>query len=320
VRAHWKPILALLLTAPFLTELLSGSLPASVFFRPPVYLFLATVGYGFPILLLREFAMRRQLGLAGWFILGLIYGIFNEGIIAKTFYLAANVPMKNFDGYGYAFGMAIPWAITISIWHALHSFIYPVVAVSCFFPEHRRSAWLNRPAILWLAIPTVAVGTLMFFHQGNDRAAGQPVHFILMIVVSGLLLWLATKLATRPSLGDAETLRTPAIFLGGLAVLALLLAPLLLSAWKIPVFLFYGYSILVVVVMLWLLRRRASLPVNNVLLFAIGDDTLLALFGLAGAIGAGSMQKIVTSVCFLLLFGWVWMWLRKRAGSGADSR
>ena len=77
MRAHWKPTVALLLAAPFLTELLSGNLPASVFFRPQVYPFLATVGYGFPILLLREFAVRRQLGLASLFLLGLVYGIFN---------------------------------------------------------------------------------------------------------------------------------------------------------------------------------------------------------------------------------------------------
>ena len=133
MRAHWKPVLSLLLLAPFLTELLSGNLPASQFFQPQVYVFLATVGYGFPILLLREFAVRRRLGLAGLFMLGLVYGIFNEGILARTFYLASNVPIKTFDGYGYVFGVAIPWAITISIWHALHSFVYPIVAVSYFF-------------------------------------------------------------------------------------------------------------------------------------------------------------------------------------------
>ena len=69
MRSHWKPLLALLLTTPFLTELLSDSMPAREFFRPPVLLFLATVGYGFPILLLREFAVRRHLGLAGLFVL-----------------------------------------------------------------------------------------------------------------------------------------------------------------------------------------------------------------------------------------------------------
>lgn len=72
MRAHWKPVLALLLLPPFVTELLTGSLPASKFFQPPVFLFLATVGYGFPVLLLREFAVRRQPGVAGLFLLGIV--------------------------------------------------------------------------------------------------------------------------------------------------------------------------------------------------------------------------------------------------------
>ena len=257
-------------------------------------------------MLLREFAIRRQLGLAGLCLLGLVYGIFNEGIIAKTFYLAANVPIKNFDGYGYVFGLAIPWAITISVWHALHSFVYPVVAVCYFFPEHRQAPWLNRPACGLLAMPTVLVGTLMFFHADRDRAAGHPVHFLLMLVVSGLLLWLATRLGPRPALGDEARVPTPTILLGGLAFLALVLVPILLAAAKIPVTIFYGYNALLVVLILWRLRRQAAWPINQVLLFAIGDDTVLALFGLAGAVGAGSIQRICTNGCFLLLFGWVW--------------
>ncbi len=313
VRSNWKPILALLLVAPFLTELLSGNLPASQFFQPQVYVLLATVGYGFPILLLREFAVRRQLGLAGLFILGLVYGIFNEGIIAKTFYLASNVPIKNFDGYGYVFGVAIPWAITISIWHALHSFVYPIVAVCYFFPEHRQSPWLSRRAIVLLAIPTALVGVLTFFHPDKGRAAGNPAHFIAMMIISGLLVWLATKLKPRPAMGDSGMLQTRAVFLGGLAFFAFLFVPIVLAAVKIPVSVFYAYNFTLLALMLWLLLRRESLPLNTMLLFAIGDDALMALAGLAGAIVRQDIQRMVTSLAFLAVFGWLWMRLRKQS-------
>jgi hypothetical protein len=312
VRSSWKPTLALLLLAPFLTELLSGNLPASQFFQPQVYVFLATVGYGFPILLLRELAVRRQLGLAGLFALGLVYGIFNEGILAKTFYLAIKVPIGTFDGYGYVFGIAVPWAITISIWHALHSFVYPIVAVCYFFPAHRQSPWLSRRAIVLCAIPTALVGVLMFFHPDKDRAAGDPAHFIAMVIGSGLLIWLATQLKSRPAMGDSGMLQTPAIFVGGLAFLAFLFVPIVLAAVKIPVSVFYAYNLILVALMLWLLRRRESWPLNNVLLFGIGDDTLMALAGLAGAMARQDIQRMVTSLAFLAVFGWLWMRLRKR--------
>jgi hypothetical protein len=330
MRRCWKPAVALILATPFLTELLSGSLPASRFFQPQVLLFLATVGYGFPVLLLREFAVRRQFGLASLFVVGLVYGIFNEGIIAKTFYLAKNVPINTFDGYGYAFGVAIPWAITISIWHALHSFIYPLFAVSYFFPEHRRSPWLNRPAIVLLAALTIAIGTLMFFHRDKDRPPGDAAHFILMIALVSLLLWLSTRLKS-PSDSGSRHKETPsrigvrtskfgsrAVFLGGLAFVSLVVVPLLLAGAKVSLYAFHAYTIGLVALILWLINRRASLSVNDVLLFALGDDTLMALVGLATAIGAGMTQRIVTNALFLVLF--VWVFLRLRSAAIAASR
>jgi hypothetical protein len=188
-----------------------------------------------------------------------------------------------------------------------------VVAIGCFFPKERPSSWLGSTAIVLLAIPTAAVGALMFFHQSTDRAAGTPAHFLLMIAVGGALLWLAARLRSRPLLGEPDKLRASAILLGGLAFVALLFAPILLAGAKVPVPVFYGYILLLVGGIMWLLRRRTSLPLNNVLLFGIGDDTLLALFGLAGAIGMGNIQRIVTCVGFILVFGALWMKLRKSA-------
>ena len=312
--------MAVLLVAPFLTELLSGNLPASVFFRPQVFLCLATIGYGFPIVLLREFAVRRGLGLAGFFLLGLVYGIFNEGIIAKTFYLAIDVPIRNFDGYGFAGGVAIPWAITISIWHAFHSFIYPVVLVGYFFPEHRQSPWLTRRALLWLAVPTIVAGALVFFLPGNGRPAEGPLLFILMLAVACLLGWLAAKLGSRPALGGLERLRSRAFFLGGLAFVLFLFVPIVMAGVKTPLAAFYGYIVLLLILMLHLLRRRAALSINNVLLFAVGDDVLLALLGLTGAIAVGGLERIASNAGFLLLFGGFWLRLRKAAADTALSR
>jgi len=312
--AHWKPVAALLLLAPFLTELLSGSLPAPAFFRPQVLLFLTTVGYGFPILLLREFAVRRRLGIFGLVALGFVYGIFNEGIIAKTFYLATNVPIHNFDGYGYTGGIAIPWAITISTWHALHSFLYPIVAIYYFFPSHRESPWLDWKGIVMLAIPTVVMGTLIFFSHGKDRTDGQLPHFILMVVMSGLLVWMVTKLSASPALGGDGTFKLPPILWGCLAFLLLVFVPVLFASVKIPTIVFYGYYALFFVLLSCLLGRDALLPTTTVLLFAMGDDSLLALFGLAGGIGQMNIQKLVTNALFLFVFAWLFIRLRKSTG------
>jgi hypothetical protein len=313
VRSHWKPIVALLVVTPFLTELLSGSLPAPAFFRPQVLLFLATVGYGFPVLLLRELAVRRQLGVLGLFVLGLVYGIFNEGILAKTFYLATNVPISNFDGYGYVWGIAIPWAITISVWHALHSVLYPIVAIYYFFPNHRESPWLNWQWLAGLAVPTVVVGTLIFFGHQKDREAGWLDHFILMVFLSGLFILIAARLPSAPALGGGGTFKMPAVFWGGLGFLLLIFVPVLFAGVKIFPVAFYGYHILFFALMLNRLGRQTWLPVTTVLLFALGDDSVMALFGFASAVGQTNVAKLVTNACFLAGFTWLFARLRKAA-------
>ena len=296
-----------------MTELLSGSLPASEFFRPPVFLFLTTVGYGFPILLLREFAVRRRLGLLGLLALGLVYGIFNEGIIAKTFYLAANVPIRNFDGYGYTGGIAVPWAINISLWHALHAWLYPLAAVYYFFPGHRESPWLSWKGIALLAIPTVVIGALVFFNREPDREAGQPGHFILMLAAGGGLVWLATKLPAAPALGGGGMFQIPAIFWGGLGFLVLILGPVLLAGVKAPVILFHGYyGVCCVWITRWL-RKRELISVTTLLLFAMGNDALLVMFGIVGGVEQGSIQRLITSAFFLAIFAGMIMRLRKSA-------
>ena len=314
MRSHWKPIVALLLLTPCLTELLSGSLTAPKFFQPPVFLFLATVGYGFPILLLREFAVRRQLGVAGLFVLGIVYGMFNEGILAKTFYLATNVPINTFDGYGYVFGIAVPWAITISVWHTLHAMLYPIVAVYYFFPNQRETPWLKRRKIIWLAVPTAALGTLIFFSHNQDRKAGHWEHFLLMAITSAILMWLATRLPSAPKLGDNERLRWRPIFWGAGGFLALLFLPVLMAGAKVPAVVLCGYCALLIFFALRKLVRRPALPTTAVLGFAIGDDLLMALAGVAIAIGQGNIERLITNGVFILVFGWLIVRLRSCAG------
>jgi len=316
MRAHWKPVITVLLITPVLTELLSGNLPPSVFFRPQAFLFLATVGYGFPVLLLREFAVRRRLGLTGLLGLGFVYGIFNEGIIAKTLYLATNVPIRGFDGYGYAAGIAWPWAITVSTWHAFHSLLYPLVATYYFFPDQRNAPWFNRPGLVGLALPTILLGTLIFFTHSPEREAGHLLQFAIMIVAGALITGIALRLPAAPTLGHAHPLRWPAMVWGSTGYLVLTLVPVLLANAKIPVSAFMGYAAGLFALILCWLRKRASLPVTTVLLYAIGDAVVVALFGIGGALRHGAIQKLVASALFLAVFGWLITRLREDSRTG----
>ena len=76
-----------------------------------VLMAMMTIGYGFAVLLLREQAVRMRAGGISILLLGLIYGIYNEGIIAKTFLRVHGVPIKTFDSYGLYEGVETGWAI-----------------------------------------------------------------------------------------------------------------------------------------------------------------------------------------------------------------
>ncbi|MES2776031.1 MAG: hypothetical protein V4722_17775 [Bacteroidota bacterium] len=123
--SYWKPALLLLFITPVLTELLANNIPAKELFRPKLFLMLATLVYG-PVLLLRELALRWNLRLAGYIVLGLVYGIYNEGLLGKTFF-QQQIANTTFVDYGFVGGTNLPWAAVISVFHAFYAFLFPIL-------------------------------------------------------------------------------------------------------------------------------------------------------------------------------------------------
>jgi hypothetical protein len=302
MRTNLKPVLTLLLITPCLTELLSNNMPPQMFFQPVVFLLLATVAYGFPVLLLREFACRNRLGLPGLLCLGLVYGIINEGIFAKTFYLAEGVPVRTFDHFGYVAGISIPWAITISVWHSLHALLCPMLATYFFFPAQRDQPWLTRSGAWWLAIPTIALNTLVFFSHSNDRAAGHLFHFVLMLAGMGFLTWLATKAPRSGQLTAGVCFRLKPLACGAASFLMLLLVPVLLSKAKVDLWLFYGYFAVVCTLVVAWLARQPTIPVTAVLLFMIGNNLVTLFWAMPSALGRADILQLVADALLVMAF------------------
>ena len=315
MRSHPNPIVTLLLITPFLTELLSNNLPPSVFFNPVVLLFLATISYGFPVLLLRELACRKRMGIAGLICLGVLYGIINEGIIAKTFYLASGVPIDLFTGYGRVLGINVPWAILISVWHAFHALLYPILLTYYIFPDQRDEPWLSRQATTALVVPTVLMTTLIFFTRSKQREPGLLPHYILMLLGMGLLVWIAIKVARPAALTGEKVFRVKPLFWGVAAFFSLFFILILFAGAKVPVVMFYGYSAVVFALLFRWLFKQSSLPVMTCLLFALGDDILLTLFAFIPAIRQGSIEKLTANAAFLVVFGFLIARLRRDSRS-----
>ena len=82
-----------LLVAPgSLAEVGSQNVPILAYLSPATFV-LGSLAYGVPALVIREVAAARGLNAAGLAILGLAYGILNEGVLARTLTQASAAPL-----------------------------------------------------------------------------------------------------------------------------------------------------------------------------------------------------------------------------------
>jgi hypothetical protein len=132
------PAITLMLIAPVFTELLTATVPVHVMVRLVLFLSLGTIGYGFPVLLLRECRSEKGGGSAH-ILLGLVYGIYNEGWIAKSFLQTHGLPIPNFDGYGFFGGMELGGGMSMSAWHAFTCFCFQSSSCTRSIPIEDRS-------------------------------------------------------------------------------------------------------------------------------------------------------------------------------------
>ena len=310
MRTSLKPILALLLITPFLTELLSNNMPPQAFFNPVAFLFLATAAYGFPVLLLREIACHNRMGISGLLCLGLVYGIINEGIIAKTFFLAEGVPVRMFDNYGYVAGITVPWAITITVWHSIHALLCPMLVTYYLFPAQRNQRWLTRSGTWWIAVPTIALNIFIFFNHTKNRAAGQFSHFVLMLVCMGFLIWLAIKSPRSGQLTAGVHFRLKPLAYGAASFLILCLIPILLAKEKVDLWLFYGYFAIVFTLIAGWLAQQPTIPMMTCLLFTVGNNLATLFWAMPKALGRAGILQLVTDAllvaAFALLLARIW--------------
>lgn len=300
----WKPILALLVLSAFLTEVLSSNISFSKFFNPGVFLFLITLGYGIPVLLIREIAVRMALPLVPVFVLGCMYGLYNEAFLAKTVFHPGHSPIDTFAQYGLIDNIRVPWTLVISAWHALFAVIYPIALVHWLYPRQAAAPWI-RP-VYWVPLGTLCLGLggiLYFKKTGTVPIAGTPRHLVFLalawVLLAGATVGLARVPKTRMELAPSKW-RPPRQ--GVLFYLLLLFVPVLLAGAAVPVvmfYLFFGGA-------LWFCLRKlraysVAQPANLVRLGFGGQGAtaiLLVLLGLANR----DVERAVTGALFFFVF------------------
>ncbi len=269
-----KATLCLILCSSVFPELFTGNTPLPRFFHPLVFMFLM-VGYGLFVLVIREAAVRMHASTTRIVLMGIAYGIVNEGLFAKTLINRHSLPIQQFTGYAVAMGYNTAWAAAILVWHAFASVLFPIYFVHYCLPEAAKASWLKnwQLAALTTAITLFAVSN--FVMRRIEGAAGTPAELGLAILAIIMLVLLALKLPGS-SLPTRQSSRAQPAMLGlSVAIPTVLLVTL--AAAKVSPALYFLSFLITLIAYNRLMWHKGWVYQPSFLYFAIGWYTQNAI-------------------------------------------
>jgi hypothetical protein len=194
LRDHISPALVLLLLAPAIGELLSGSSPPAEYFTP-FGLTVLTALYGGGALLAREIKIRWRKGVGSLLLLGASYGVMEEGVMVASWF-NPNWPDLGLMGvFGRWLGVNWVWAVDLTIYHAIVSITVPILLVELAYPDRRGEPWLKGnwlPAVAVIFAIDVLFGLVLF-----NRVTGytpNPLQVLFALIISSAFFIAAKRL------------------------------------------------------------------------------------------------------------------------------
>ncbi len=273
-------ILWVFFTIPILTELLTVNQSFSQIFNPGGYLF-AVLAYSIPVILINELAIRWRLGIVGLFVLGLAYGIFNEGILAQTILMTdQRVPIAAFAGYNWA-GLNLPWAATILPWHALFAVVYPIVIYRSLYPCESQQVKFSSRGLVVVTVVYFILGS--FFHIKFNF--GTSIHYVWLFWAFILgLIYLARRCARYPQLNwPQERVGNKCRGAGGLLIgsvlILLLIVPILLANIRVSILWHTMISLILYVCIFKVFKNKRYFDLSVFAFIAMGHYFTQAVFG-----------------------------------------
>ena len=133
----------------------------------PLTIFVTFMFYGLMLLVIEDLVSRYSLDYRKLFLIGLIYGILEEGFLALTNELPAPPGFK--AGFGRYYGLNVPWTIFITEFHAVYTVVLTFIIVDLIIPREKSgpvlSKWhyvpvLSYLAILYLFVPSYVINMI----------------------------------------------------------------------------------------------------------------------------------------------------------------
>ena len=255
---------------------------------------MAILVYG-PVLLLRELAIRWNLGLKGYILLGLVYGLYNEGLFGRTIF-QLQIANTAFDHYGIVWHTNLSWTAVIIIFHAFYAFLFPLVIVYTIFPKAAFVPWLNKK--WWVGISVASFLAISYKFLENTWPV-TPLHYVVLIAIMLVLVFLASWFRSGLACDDKKQ-RLWLVAYGIIFVIALFTISAIIATYRIPVLYFLAYCFAVLLLAVMLLNKKYGIP--SLLVFALSAQLGFSICAIIVSVTAKSTTGAITSSILALVF------------------
>lgn len=175
VKPRISPGLLLFLLAPVLAELLSGHKSPLEFFNP-LSLVILSLPYGCGALICRELVVRWRKGRFSLVLLGIAYGIYEEGVVVRSIFNPNWGELGQLAGYSHVAGVTWTYAELLIHFHVVVSIAASVMLVEIMYPEQRHQRWISDKTLIGCVI-----GLLLWIPAGVWMTSYfPPIHLYIL--------------------------------------------------------------------------------------------------------------------------------------------
>ncbi len=191
MKKYWKPILMLLLLSPAIPELTTGSTPLYRFLNPLVFIMLM-ISYGVPAIIYRELMVALNYDYKQLLLLGLVQGVYVEGILVNTYYNPETDKNGIFGYYGRFMGINWPWAAYLTIFHSIYSVLVPIMITHSLFPNIKGERLTSNNGLKLLIL--LALVNALIFNLSPETYKPPEQYHIFSLILIALFIIAADKL------------------------------------------------------------------------------------------------------------------------------
>lgn len=143
-------------------------------------------------LLVRELKVRWKKCYVSLFVLGVAYGVTEEGLMVKSFFDPGWMDLGILGVYGRWWDVNWVWAEWLTIYHVIFSIVIPITLVELIFPDMRNKPWLSNRKLVWITVLLCAVTAFGYVFLTPYRP---PVlHYLLSVILVGAMFLFAWQL------------------------------------------------------------------------------------------------------------------------------